>query len=108
MAKDGNGTTRWITQGLFAIIIVVLAPLLHEVIQGAKANAAQDATISAITETNKRIEAKVDRILALIMHVKPQSLECGQYGTPFGDKFIAIDVGAAGASVALTVDGGWT
>ena len=63
MAKDGNSNSRWIASGLFAVIIVVLAPLLHEVIQGAKANAAQDATISAISATNDRIERKVDRIL---------------------------------------------
>lgn len=73
VAKDGhcNGTTRWIAGGLFAMIIVVLGPLLHEVIQGAKANAAQDATISAISETNKRIEAKVDKILDRLSSEKP-------------------------------------
>ena len=74
MAKDGtaNGTVRWIAQGLFAIILVVLAPLLYEVIQGAKANAAQDATIIAITKTSERIEKTVDKILDILLPPAPR------------------------------------
>ena len=70
MAKDGNGTTRWIAGVLLAIVIVVLGAHLGDagdmrdmVVEGARADARQDATILAISATNQRIEAKVDRIL---------------------------------------------
>lgn len=62
MAKDGNGA-KSLANWFFAIIVVVLAPLLHEVIQSAKANAAQDTSIAAILKTNDRVEHKLDRIL---------------------------------------------
>lgn len=70
MAKDGNGTARWVAGGLFALIIVVLGSHLHGdeglrdmVVDGAKRNAYQDATIAAMSDTIKRIETTVDRIL---------------------------------------------
>ena len=74
MAKYGNGTVRWIAGGLFSFGIVVLiarigdaAAMRTMVIEGATVNAAQQEAIAAISETNKRIERKVDRILERLL-----------------------------------------
>ena len=75
MAKDGNGATMMrIAGGLLLVrMSAILAAQLSDakdvrkmVVVGANANARQDATISAISETNRRIEHKIDRIFEIL------------------------------------------
>ena len=77
MAKDGNAngsaTMRLAAGALFAVIIVVLGAQLSDakdvrsmVSISAQANARQDATISSIYETTRRIEHNIDRIFEIL------------------------------------------
>jgi len=68
---NGNGTTvKWIASALFAVLIVLLGADLAasrgvraKVNDNTTKNAAQDATLIAMSASNRRIEGKVDKIL---------------------------------------------